>query len=275
MEAKMFSLSVREYRREEQTSLRGSDPMWIEFESELILFGRLTTEAHGDSIIFTALNDSMQFKSVLPYPFDTFMSRDTLYYSSDTRRNVVSGGFFEMYDTMLACLFEDPALTIRFCSSCERPAISHWKEDCESGEYTRLDLKHALGIFFPAAWVPSLTEDSRWMEEKWIPPYSRLGYRPKVIARARTVRIEDGVATVVLSSDTTLSSIHTVLPNGEPATIVRDAVHLGGTLFLAQQDGLPLKGEIRIEESLQIFRPKLSERAIEKECAYILRYRIY
>jgi hypothetical protein len=272
---KLFSLSVREFRREERTSLRGSDPMWIEFESELILFGRLTTDVIGDSIIFTAFNDSMQFKSVTPYPFDTFMSRDTLYYSSDTGRDIVSGGFFEMYDSMLACIFEDASLTVRFCRSCERPTIDHWKNHCESGEYTRLDLPYALGLFFPGAWIPSLAEDSRWVEEILIPPYSRLGHRPKVRTRARIVRVEDGIATAVLSSDTTLSNIHSILPNGESATIVRDALHLGGTLFLAQQDGLPLKGEIRIEESMQILRPKLSDRAIEKECAYILRYRVY
>jgi hypothetical protein len=249
--------------------------MWIEFESELILFGRLTTEICGDSIVFTAFNDSMQFKNVMPYPFDTFMSRDTLYYSSDTGRDVVSGGFFEMYDSMLACIFEDPALTIRFCRTCERPTIDHWKDDCESGEYTRLDLKHALGLFFAETWIPSLAEDSRWEEDKRIPSYSRLGYRPKVRARARVVQIADGAATAVLLSDTTLSGIHTTLPNGESATILRNALHLGGTLFLALQDGLPLKGEIRIEESMQILRPKLSDRAIEKECAYILRYRVY
>ncbi len=271
----MFSLSVREYRREEQTSLRGSDPMWIEFESELILFGRLGAQACGDSIIFTAFNDSMQFKSVLPYPFETFMSRDTLYYSSDAGPNVVSSGFFELYDTMLACLFEDPALIVRFCDSCDRPYIEHLKENCESGEYTRLDLPFALGMFFPGAWAPSLDRDSRWVEDKWIPSYSRMGYRPEIRTQARIVRIADGAATAVLSSDTTLESIHSILPNGESATIVRDAVHLGGTLILAQQNGLPLKGEIRIEESMQIIRPKLSERVIERECAYILRFQTY
>jgi hypothetical protein len=274
-EERMFSLSIREHRREERTSLHGSDPMWIEFESELILYGHLDTEILGDSIVITTFNDSMQFKSVLPYIFETFMSRDTLHYSSDARRNVASSGFAEMYDTMLTCVFEGPALKIHLRDSNERNSVTHLKEDCGSGEYTRLDLQYALGLFFAGAWVPSLTEDSRWLETISIPPYSRLGYRPTVLAQARIVQIKDGVATTVVSSDTTLSNIHTVLPNGETATITQDAVHLGGTLFLTQETGLPLKGEIRIEEAMQINRPNLSDRSIEKECAYILRFRLY
>jgi hypothetical protein len=275
LEERMFSLTVQEHRREERTSLRGSDPMWIDFESELTLFGHINTEVSGDSVVFTTFNDSMQFKSTLPYEFNTFMSRDTLYYSSDARRNVVSGGFIEMYDTMLACLFEGPALIIRFSDSNEPSSITHLKGECESGEYSRLDLQFALGIFFASEWKPSLQEDSRWVEDKSIPPYSRLGYRPSVRTKARIVQIKDDIITAVLSSDTTLTNIHTILPNGESATIIQDALHLGGTLFLAQGNGLPLKGEIRIEESMQIFRPKISERAVEKECAYILRFRIF
>jgi hypothetical protein len=188
---------------------------------------------------------------------------------------VTSGGFLEMYDTMLACVFEGPAMRIHLCSSCEGNAITHLKEDCQSGEYTRLDLQYALGLFFTGAWVPSLTEDSHWLEGISIPAYSRLGYRPAILARARIVQIKDGVTTAVVSSDTTLSNVNTVLPNGETATIIENAVHLGGTLFLAEETGLPLKGEIRIEEAMQFLRPKLSDRSIEKECAYILRFRLY
>ncbi|MFH1756351.1 MAG: hypothetical protein ABIA59_11685 [Candidatus Latescibacterota bacterium] len=249
--------------------------MWVEFQSELVLYGRLDSEAGDDSVCSIAFNDSIQYKSITPYPFDTFMSRDTLYYSSDAGPNVVSRGHSALFDTMLACLFTGPALHLSFHKNSQSYEVTHNKEDCESGEYTRLDLPYALGIFFADAWIASVTQGSRWAGVKTIPRYSGMGHRPAIRIQTRIVQVKDSIATAVLSSDTTLSNMPTILPNGESATIIQNTIHLGGTLFLAQESGIPLRGEIRIEESMQIIRPKLSDRAIEKECAYILRFRIY
>ncbi|NIM20665.1 MAG: hypothetical protein GTO51_10630 [Candidatus Latescibacteria bacterium] len=270
-----FSLEVLEHRLEDRASAVNAEPMKIELESKLILYGHLYAVSVRDTNPSLAFNDSLLFRSFSPLRFETFMSRDTMYYSSQSGPNVVDRGHYQAYDTMLACLFTGPAVEIRFLSNPPRYEITPLKEKCKSGEYTRLDLPFALGTFFTSAPVPILEEGFRWTENKDLPSYEGLGFRPAMPIAGRVVHISNGAATAVLSSDTTVKEIRITLPNGESAMILNNDIHLGGTLLLEVESGFPLEGEVRVEQSIRVVRPQLTTLVLEKECAYILRFKVH
>jgi hypothetical protein len=270
-----FSLTVDDHHREERTSFPDLDPLSIEFESELRLFGGVCEQSEGDQLVFTIHDDSLLFRSLKPLRFTTFMSGDTLRYASQEGPNFIDRSYTEAHDSMLACLFGGPALKI-----CKKTAeagleINLLNKDCQSGEYTRLDPVSAFGLFFSKVRPAALKKGYRWRERKSCPDYSGLYFRPDIRLTERVVQSADGEATAVLTSDTTFTDVQIILPNGETATLLSKSLRVGGTVVMAAGTGLPLRGEVRIEEHVRYLRPRLGEKVLEKEGSFILRWRCY
>jgi len=270
-----FSLTVNDYRQEEKAAFVDSDPLSIEFESELKLHGGICETAVENKFVFTIYNDSLLYRSLQPLRFNTFMSGDTIHYASQEGPNFIDRSYSEAHDSMLACLFSGPAMKIERRTADPGLEITLLKKDCRSGEYTRLDPAGAFGLFFVDVRPADLEKGHRWQEYKPCPGYSGLGFRPLLRLAGRVVMVNDGEATVVLSSDTTCSDVQIKLPNGENATILSETIRVGGTLVLNIRTGCPIRGEVWIEESVQFLRPRLSDRVLEKKGSYILRWRRY
>jgi hypothetical protein len=270
-----FSLTFKDYRQEDRATFEDSDPMSIEFESEFQLFGRLSENPIENTFMYTVFNDSLLYRSVQPLRFITFMSGDTIHYTSQEGPDFINRSYSEAHDSMLACLFGGPALTIGKSSTGPGIELTPVNQDCRSGEYKRLDPAGAIGLFFTGAQPADLKKGYRWQEYKFWPGYSGLGFRPLLRLSGRIVMIEGCQATAVLSVDTTCSNVQSKLPNGENTTILSESIQIGGTLVLDTKTGCPLRGEVRIEETVSYFRPRVSEQVLEKEGSYILRWRRY
>jgi hypothetical protein len=173
---------------------------------------------------------------------------------------------------MLVCLFDGPALTIQFRPIPPYRHIQHLKVACNSGQYDRLDLPYSLAIFFADLPAASMDLDFQWVEEKVCPSYSGLRFHPALRIAGRIVQKSGGLATAVLSADSTYQDQKLTMPNGENIVILRDDVHLGGTLIMDVNTGFPVKGEVRVKETIQHVRPRLSNHVLEKECEYVLRF---
>lgn len=274
-QAYSFSLTLKDYRQEDRASFVDSDPLSLEFESEFQLYGRLHENALANRFVYTIYNDSLLYRSVQPLRFKTFMSGDTIHYASQEGPNFLNRSYSESHDSMLACLFGGPALEIESRPAEPGLGLNLLREDCRSGEYKRLDPSGAFGLFFANVHPADLKKGHRWQEYKFCPGYSGLGFRPFLRLDGRIVLTGGDEATAVLSVDTTCSNVQLKLPNGENATILTESLRIGGTLVLDIRTGCPLRGEVRIEETVKYLRPRLSERVLEKEGSYILRWLRY
>ena len=270
-----FCLTFNDYRQEDRASFADSDPMSIEFESEFQLFGHLCVNAVENKLGYTVFNDSLLYRSVQPLRFKTFMSGDTIHYSSQEGPNFLNRSYSEAHDSMLACLFGEPALKIERKSAASGLELTLLTGDCHSGEYKRLDPAGAIGLFFPDIDSADLKKGYRWQEYKYCPGYSGLGFRPLLRLTGRIVLVDGDEATAVLSVDTTCSNVQIKIPNGENATILSESLRIGGTLVLDTTTGCPLRGEVRIEEVVKHLRPRLSDQVLDKKGSYILRWQRY
>jgi hypothetical protein len=217
------------------------------------------------------------------------MSRNSFIFHAEGKPAVVSTGGESPYDTMLACVFDGPALEIanppeKFDSAVmsedlpgvRSPAIRNLKPDCGSGGYARMNLPVSLGFFFVRPPAPQdEAGDMQWRELKTLPSFSGLGFNPDLAIPLRIVALDSGRLTAVFSADTTFEDVRQTLPNGETIDILAYRIHIGGTLFVAYPGGTPRGGEARIEEEISYLRPRVSMVAATKSCSSVLRLKTY
>jgi hypothetical protein len=278
-----FSLTIQEKRFEEVVTPGADSTVPADFETDSSVWGRITVPDTPSGTVHT-FTDSIAIATTQPFPFETFMSRDTLYYRAEGKPNIIGKRIDAITDSMLACVFEGPSLEISAVTgeraaldardgagSIVPRAISHIKPDCKSGEYSRLRLPLSLGFFFIGMPRPGTDSGYIWEELKPLPSYSGLLFFPDLVISLRIVRVTDEAVTVVLSSDTTFTTRKLTMPSGEQIDLLEDGIHIGGTVILDPSSGVPTTGELRIDETISYLRPRLSTLPASKRCSYLLR----
>ncbi len=283
-----FTFSIHEKRNERVVTPGADAAVPADFETDITLFGRIAApggQAAGGTATF---NDSIRFSTTLPFPFESFMSRDTFYFNAEGKPAVVSTGAGEHYDSMLACVFEGPALEIAVrpdspdslapqenSSAPRPPAIRNLKPDCGSGGYSRIDLPVSLGFFFMGTPANSPVKDYTWREVKTLPSFSGMGFHPDIAVPMRIVALDSDRITAVFSADTVVEDVSKTMPNGETIDILEYRIHIGGTLVVDRSDGVPRGGEVRIEEEISYLRRRVSSLVASKSCSSLLRLKTY
>jgi hypothetical protein len=203
------------------------------------------------------------------------MSADTMYYDAREGRSIVDRKQIDKYDVMLACVFSGPALRAVYRQTGALDSINHLKDQCESGQYDRVNLPVTLGIFLPDSAALRGEENGRWVERRELPSFSGVGFHPRLDFAYRIVKIEDETRTIVVSADSTVRDHHIRMKNGEEAVILSDRLRAGGTLVTNASLGISQSGEIRIKETMELLRPKAGHAVIKKTCEYTIRFQTH
>jgi hypothetical protein len=282
-ETTRFSLTITDERIENRIAGHAPSTVEVAFRNEVTLYGRLAVSPDDSTITVVAYNDSIRFERLAPMPFESFMSRDTMYHSTKAGPKVSDTGRVALYDSMLACIFEGPSLEISLGRPARIPGgegrdrlfraeIEDRKPDCPSGEYGMIDPPVSLGAFFASPWHVVGRDGIRWRSIVKLPGYSSLRFRPEIAVSWRTVRARGELAAVV-TADTIITDVRLKMPNGETFVIIEDKIHVGGTFFLVEGKVIPAKAELRIEEQIKLLRPDISNLVGTKSCSYVLRFR--
>lgn len=279
-----FTLTIQEKRSEEIVTPGADSTVPADFETNSSVYGRFIV-ADGQPGILHAFTDSITIAAMQPFPFETFMSRDTIYYKAEGRPNLIGKRIDAITDSMLQCVFDEPSLAISSISgSGAGPAgergenamvqprsISHRKPDCGSGEYSRLDLPVSLGFFFAGIPRADAGKDFIWKERKPLPSYSGLRFSPELVVALRIVEVARETVTLVVNADTTFTDLRLTMPSGEEIDLLSNRIHIGGTIVIDPATGIATTGELRIEEEISYLRPRMSTLPASKRCSYLLR----
>lgn len=281
-----FTLTIEEKRFEEAVTPGASSTVPANIETNSAVHGRIIMPEKPLDILYTC-TDSIMIATTQPFPFETFMSRDTLYYRAEGRPNLIGRQIDATIDSMLQCIFEGPSLKISSApgepgvsaggsdSGAIVPrSISHQKPDCRSGAYSRLNLPLSLGFFFTGIPQPGTGTDFSWEERKSLPSFSGLQFFPELLLSLRIVKVTDEAITVVLRADTTFENQQLIMPSGEEIDLLEDRIHIGGTIVIDPANGVVSTGELRIDELISYLRPRLSTLPASKRCSYLLRLKI-
>ncbi len=267
-----FELFVHTLRIEDVGNSETGSPTRASFESDITYFGRFVDPGDPGSTDRIVYNDSIRFHSQQPYRLEAFMSIDTLYSRSGSSNTAVSSEVLGPSDTMLVCIFEGPALRIGFAGNGTVEPLEHRKDVCPGGIYRRLDLPRTLGVFLAGSASQHRSIQSRWEQTKDRPSFSGLDDLPRLRLEYRVFQVENGVCTVQVRCDTTLTGFAAGMANGEKVDVIADRVTVKGTLRM-RQSSLWHEGEFRIDEELRFVRPALDTRVLTKSCVYELRLR--
>jgi hypothetical protein len=283
-----FSISIHEEREEQRIEPLSDSTVPVSFETDVVLYGRIGYREEATPHIFVTFNDSIRFKTKQPFPFESFMSRDTMYSEAEIGPKVSQKNEPARYDSTLACIFSGPALEITRTAPTQTQdgrritsgggvqyIATDLKGECGSGQYAHIKAAVSLGVFFVATPVGQMHRGSSWRVTKIIPSFSGLHFYPEIPISFKAVATESSRLTVVFTADTTLEDISETLPNGRVISILEDRIHVGGTFVLNRETGLTEKGECRVEENISFLRPDVSNRIGTKNCNYILRLKSY
>jgi hypothetical protein len=278
---RVFTLTIQEKRSEQVVTPGESSTVPAEFETNSMLHGRIIVPDQTLAPL-AACTDSIRIATSMPFPFESFLSRDTLYYRAEGKPTVINKQIDAVIDSMLRCVFEGPALLISMREKSESSfsdrrtgeaprarTVTDQKPECGSGEYSRLNLPVSLGFFFPH--LPRPVNDYRWRQRKTLPSFSGLHFFPEIEISLRIVKVEGAELTVVFTADTTFEDLRLTMPSGEEIDLLEDAIHIGGTFFIDSHSGVTVKGELRIDEEITYLRPRVSTMPASKDCSYLLR----
>jgi len=268
-----FSLSISERREEQRDPSAPDGKSKIVFETQLTLHGRFVREDMNGRRALAVCADSITFVSRRPLAYRTFLSADTMYYHAPGGRAVIDPTALPAVDTMLACLFCGPALRAHLAAGGAVDSLQYLKAECQSGEFQRVNMPVTLGFFLPDSPTLAAEEGARWLALRNLPLFSGVPFHPAAEIRWHAVDTDHGQATVVFSADSTFGRRKTTLANGEEAVIIRDRVRVGGTLVLERVAALPVSGEVRIRERMEILRPQLGPDPVIKYGEYTIRIR--
>lgn len=267
----VYTLTISEHRQEQKQAALFDESSNLTFESDVKLFGRIGTRPPaGRHVVVYA--DSIAFDLRSPYALRTFMSADTMYYDARGGRSVVNRKHIDKYDDMLACVFSGPSLRAVYRQTGALDSISHLKDHCESGLYSRINVPVTMGLFLPDSAALQAGENSCWVEHRDLPSFSGVGFHPRIEFSYRIVKIEDQTRTIVVSADSTVREHRTRMKNGEEVVIISDQLHVGGTLVTNAALGISQSGEIRIRETMELLRPNAGNVVINKSCEYTIRF---
>jgi hypothetical protein len=268
-----FSLSVSELREERRDPSTPSRKSTIVFETQLTLHGRFVRENTENRAALAVFADSMTFASRRPLAYRTFLSADTMYHHAPGGTAEVDRADAPAIDSMLACLFGGPAFRAHLGSGSAIDSLEHLNSDCLSGEYRRMNLPVTLGFFLPDPQWLAAEEGARWQAPRVPPLFSGVDFRPAVEFQWQAVAVALGQVTVVFSADSTFGRRQTTLAKGEEAVITRDRILAGGTIVLDRETALPVSGEVRIREHMEMLRPQLGPDVFTKSGEYTIRIR--
>lgn len=278
-----FTFTIQEHRYEEVVTPGARETVPAEFQTESTVSGHFSMQESSPGTLFACI-DSIMISNTQPFPFETFMSLDTLYYRAENKPNIIGKRIDAITDSMLHCVFDGPSLKISTNSPASgRPGgetaagpplprtVTHQKPDCGSGEYSRLNLPVSLGFFFTALPGETAGRGFAWNERKALPSYSGLQYHPDLGISLRIVERRENSVTIVLNTDTTVTNQRLTMPRGETIDLLQDRIHLGGTVIVDADSGIVITGELRIEEEISYLRARLSTVPASKRCSYLLR----
>jgi len=268
-----FSLSISERREEQRDTSAPDGKREIVFETQITLHGRFVREDMNGRRVLAVCADSIVFVSRRPLAFRTFLSADTMYYHAPGGRAVVDRRDVPAVDTMLACLFGRPALRAHLAAGGAVDSLHYLNAECQSGEFQRMNLPVTLGFFLPDPPSLAAQEGARWRALRILPLFSGVAFHPAAEFRWHAVATATGQTTIVFSADSTFVRQQTKLANGEEAVILRDRIRAGGTLVLERETALPVSGEVRIRERMEILRPQLGPNPVIKYGEYTIRIR--
>lgn len=269
-----FCLTVTEVREERKNAPDMTPMPDLTFESEMTLFGRLRVRAVEGRKTVVVYADSLLFDSRSPYVFRTFMSIDTMCYDAPGGQSAINRRQIAKYDSMLTCVFDGPALEVRYSEMGVLEAVEHFNASCESGEYDRLNLPVTLGAFLPDSAMLGGGGMTQWRECRAVPSFSGVGFYPSLDMSYRVVDVKNGKVTIVVSADSTIDEHRTRMKNGEDIVILSDRLRVGGTLVIDTVFGIPRSGEIRVRELLELLRPRVSHAVSTKNGEYSIRFSI-
>lgn len=264
-DVRKFELTMLVERTDSRKSLWSDESQAVTSKSEMTLFGRV--ELRQADYLVTYYADSIRFDNREPFEFQTFMSADTMYYRASGGESRIDHRTAE-FQSMLSCVFEGPALRIERDESGAPGSTIHLNDDCNSGEYDRINAPVTLGAFLTR--VPAHRD--RWHERRSLPSYSGVGFHPEIELLYRMVQSSEYEVTVAIAADTTIENHSTLMKNGEEVVIVRDRIRLGGTITVDRSTRLPTSGELRIGESMRMVRPHASGMVVVKEGLYRIRF---
>jgi hypothetical protein len=270
----VFSLTVSEHREEYKDASRMDEPPDATISADYVLFGRIRPRGCGGrtAVVFA---DSIVYKSRSPLVLSTFMSADTMYYRARGGTAPVNRSEMSDYDSMLTCLFNGPAMLVEYTSADDISSVTHFKGHCQGGQYGHINLPVTMSFFMPDSSALHGEKNNRWKRTAAVPSFSGLGFHPRLRLSCRIVDAQNGSRTLSVNGDSTIVDHQTTTPNGEEVAIMSGRFRLGGTFTTDRAIGLCRSGEIRIRETMELSRPRVSHTVTAKSCDYTIRFRIH
>jgi hypothetical protein len=260
---RFFQLLIHEMRTDSRRSPATGQVPPVEQELVLRLSGRVV----DDGPVITFFADSLAVEGKKPFPYQTFMSADTIYYLTETGPGAINRTGSAGLDSMLNCLFGGITVRIRTGGDGLPDSVLDAAAGCGSGEYSRLNAAVTLASF-----VPGWRDGSRrWRVQRPVPSYSGTGYHPEVVFLYRSSGSQSDNRRVSVTADTTVTDVAHTMKNGEVVTIASDRFRVGGTMAAGAGGGPLASGELRIREEQTLVRINAGGQIIDRLGEYTIR----